>query len=227
VFTLAIPHQKVVEYSAQGLTAVTPMAHKYWGRGNILIILTAFTGLYAVFITGTQGASRIIFALARHRLLPAALAKLDGAGRVPINAVHVVFALTLIGDIAAVLVLRNGLAAFTWWANALVFFATVTFTAVNLANIFYFRRAAREKFSVWPNLIIPLIGAISTVYVMYETFFVALWGADFRTGKSVVIFSVLLFLCFVLIVVVMNVKSPQRLQGDAPIEADVVTEGSN
>lgn len=222
VFTLAIPHQKVVEYSAQGLTAVTPMARQYWGRGNILIILTAFTGVYAVYITGAQGASRIIFALARHRLLPRSLAELDGAGRVPINAVHAVFVLTLVGDIAAIVILRNGLAAFTWWANALVFFATVTFAAVNVANILYFRRVARDRFSPWLNLVIPLVGASSTLYVMYETFFVALWNADFQTGKSVVIFSVLLFVIFVLIVGVMAVKSPQRLQGEAPIEAEAV-----
>jgi amino acid transporter len=219
-FTLAIPHQKVVEYSAQGLTAVTPMARAYWGRGNILIILTAVTGLYAVYITSAQGASRIIFALARHRLLPSALAELDGAGRVPINAVHAVFALTFIGDIAAVLILRNGLAAFTWWANALVFFATVTFAAVNLANIFYFRRVAPGRFRLGSNLVIPFVGAISTLYVMYETFFVALWSADFPTGKSVVIFGVALFFGYVLIVVFMAIKSPQRLRGDAPIEAD-------
>jgi len=120
-----------------------------------------------------------------------------------------------------VLVLRNGLAAFTWWANAMVFFATLTFAAVNLANIFYFRRIARERFRPWSNLLIPFFGAVSTLYVMYETFFVALWNADFRTGRSVVIFSVLLFLLFLLTVGLMSWISPQRLRGEAPIEADL------
>jgi basic amino acid/polyamine antiporter, APA family len=220
VFTLAIPHEKVVEYSSQGLTAVTPMAREFWGKGSLLIILTAFTGLFAVYISCVLGASRIIFALARHGLLPRALSELDGSGRVPTNAVHAVFGLVMLGDVAAVLILRNGLAAFTWWANAMVFFATLTFAAVNIANIFYFRRIVRERFRPWPNLVVPVFGAISTLYVMYETFFVALWNADFRTGRSVVIFSVVLFLLFILIVGGMAMKSPLRLQGEAPIEAD-------
>jgi amino acid transporter len=220
VFTLAIPPEKVVAYSAQGLTAVTPMAREFWGRGNIFIILTAFTGLFAVFITGALGASRIIFALARHRLLPGLLAELDETGLVPTNALHAVFGFVIAGDVVAVLVLRNGLDAFTWWANAMVFFATLTFAAVNLANIFYFWRFARERFKAWPNLLVPLFGAISTFYVMYETFFVALWNAGFRNGRSVVLFSVLLFLIFVLVVGLTFVRSPARLQGDAPIEAD-------
>ena len=221
IFTLAIPHQKVVDYSSQGLTVVTPMAREFWGKGSLVIILCAFTGVFAVYISCVLGASRIIFALARHRLLPLALSELDRTGRVPTNAVHAVFVLVMLGDVGAVLILRNGLAAFTWWANAMVFFATLTFAAVNVANIFYFRRIAREQFRPWSNLVIPLFGAISTLYVMYETFFVALWSADFRTGRSVVIFSVLLFLFFILIVGLMSRVSPHRLQGEAPIEADL------
>lgn len=148
IFTLAIPHDLVVKYSAEGLTAVTPLAQKFWGSGNILVILTAITGICAIYITGALGASRIIFALARHGLLPRQLAQLGGTGRVPRQALHTVFGIVMLGNIAAVLILKNGLAAFTWWANAMVFFATLTFAAVNVANICFFggslRRASRS-----------------------------------------------------------------------------------
>jgi amino acid transporter len=221
VFTLAIPHEKVVEFSARGLTAVTPMAQAYWGRGNILIILTAFTGIFAVYITGALGASRIIFALARHRLLPTSLAQLDPSGRVPTKALHAVFALVLLGDVTAVLLLHDGLAAFTWWANAMVFFATLTFAAVNIANIAYFSKIIPERFKWWGNLIVPLIGVALTLYVMYQSFFVALWNADFRTGRSVVIVCTMLFVTFIGVVGLVIWKAPHRLQGKAPIEADV------
>jgi len=220
VFTLGIPHSQVVKYSEQGLTAVTPMARQFWGAGNILVILTAITGISAVYITGALGASRIIFALARHGLLPRPLARLDASGRVPRESLHAVFALVLIGNIAAVLLLHgNGLAAFTWWANAMVFFATLTFTAVNLANILYFRRIARARFQVLRNLLVPAIGALLTLYVMYESFFVALWSADFASGKSVVGFCVLLFALYIAIVWLMGRRAPERLEGPAPVEA--------
>jgi hypothetical protein len=51
------------------------LARQFWGRGNIFIILTAFTGLFAVYITGALGASRIVL-----------LSELDPTGLVPTNA---------------------------------------------------------------------------------------------------------------------------------------------
>ena len=220
VFTLAIPHDTVVHYTAAGLTAVTPLAQLFWGRGRILIILTAFTGLYAVYITGALGASRIIFALSRHRLLPRSLANLTEPRRVPAKALHVVFSLVLLGDSAALLILRNGLMAFTWWANAMVFFATLTFVAVNIANFLYFKRIVPERFRLWRNFFVPAFGALLALYVMYESFFVALWHEGFSTGRSVVVFGVLLLAVFASVVGITLWKAPARLQGTAPIEAD-------
>jgi hypothetical protein len=138
---------------------------------------------------------------------------------VPREALHTVFGLVIVGNVAAVLILRNGLAAFTWWANAMVFFATLTFAAVNIANICFFRRIAPARFRILPNLIVPVVGVVSTLYVMYESFFVALWNADFLTGRSVVYFCVLLFLLFIVIVWLTGRIAPTRLQGDAPVEA--------
>lgn len=39
-----------------------------WGLA-LIVIATAFTGLTAIYIASVQGASRILLALARHRLL--------------------------------------------------------------------------------------------------------------------------------------------------------------
>lgn len=220
-FTLAISTDRVIAYSAKGLTAVTPLAHEYWGNGNILVILTAFTGLFAVYITGALAASRIIFALARHGLLPRCLSQLDRSGRVPKLALHVVFCLVILGDLVLLLLLGNGLAAFNWWANALVFFATLTFAAVNVANICYFRGPAAARFKMINNLIVPVIGAASMLYVLYEAFFVALWGTAWAAGRSVVYFSTALFVVYLSVVMLTRRLAPLRLRGGAPIEADV------
>jgi APA family basic amino acid/polyamine antiporter len=217
--TLAIPHELVLKYTADGDTGVTPLAAQFWGWGKIFVILCSITGICAVYITAALGASRIIFALARHGLLPRALAHLSGERRVPRAALHLTFALVMGGDVVAILALRNGLAAFTWWANALVFFATLTFTAVNLANICYFRRVCPQRYQRFANLLIPAVGALSTLYVMYEAFFVALWGSDFETGRSVVYFCLVLFALFLALVGWVARQWPARLQGAAPVEA--------
>lgn len=186
-FTLSAPNSQVEQYTREGLTAVTPVARAYWGWGALAVILTAFTGLTAVYLSSMQGASRILFALSRHGVLPSALAHLAGEKRVPKNAVlSVLFAVILL-DLMSLWLLHNGLDAFTWWANALVFFAALTFLGVNVANICYFWRRMRHKFSAVGNLLIPAIGVTANAYLLYEAFFSSLWSGDWRTGKSVVV----------------------------------------
>lgn len=219
-FTLGMPSEKVVEYSAQGLSAVTPLALEYWGRGRIFVILSAFTGIFAVYVTAALGTSRIMFALARHGLLPGAFAVLEGPKRVPTSALHAVFAVAVIADVAMLLVVRNGLAVFTWWSSCVVFFACITFTGVNIANLVYFRRIARHRFRPLANGVVPVVGAVLTVYVLYESFFVAIWGEGAAFGHNLVLFCVGLLLLLVLSVGLVAARAPRLLQGQAPIEAD-------
>jgi amino acid transporter len=186
-FTLSTPVDAVLRYTSDGLTAVTPMAQAYWGWGKLVVIMTAFTGLTAVYISSMQGASRIVFALARRRLLPPVLADLSGEKRVPRKAVLTVLVAVLVADLGSLYVLRNGLESFTWWANALVFFATLTFLAVNIANMAYFWRCAPARFAVATNVIVPIAGVLLNAYLIYAAFLSALWAGDMRSGKSVVI----------------------------------------
>ena len=223
VFTLSTPIDKVRQYTAQGLTAVTPMAQTYWGWGNLIIIATAFTGLTAVYISSMQGASRIVFALARHGLLPTALARLAGEKRVPRNAILSVLAAVIILDLGSLYLLGNGLDSFTWWANALVFFATLTFLAVNVANALFFWRFARRQFDIVKNGVVPIVGVLLNAYLIYAAFFSSLWAGDWRTGKSVVIACVALLALQISAVVYVRILKPQLLTQGTPIGVDMHT----
>jgi amino acid transporter len=219
-FSLGISPESVIEYSARGLSSVTPLASSYWGRGRILVILSAFTGIFAVYITTVLGASRIVFALARHGLLPSALAVLAGPKRIPIRALHAVFAVVLSADVTMVVLLGNGLAAFTWSANCVVFFACITFTAVNIANLLYFRRFKRQEVRLVANGLIPIAGTVLTVYVLYQSFFVSLWVTGGTVGRTQVVFCCVLFGALVLNVGLVATLAPRRFKGQAPIEAN-------
>jgi amino acid transporter len=195
VFTLSTPPERVIQYTHEGLTAVTPIARAYWGWGDLMVILTAFTGLTAVYISSVQGSSRIIFALARQGLLPGHLARLHGEQRVPRSAVGFTLLGVIALDFVSLYFLENGLDSFTWWANALVFFASLTFVSVNIANIFYFARHARGQLRLFHNLLIPIVGVALNLYLIYAAFLSALWADDWRTGKSVVV------VCFALLLI--------------------------
>ena len=219
-FTLSTSDDQVRQYTTRGLTAVTGMAQHYWGGANLIIILTAFTGLTAVYISSMQGASRIVFALARHGIFPRALAHLTGAQHVPRNAVLAVLVAVITLDLFTLFVLRNGLESFTWWANALVFFATLTFLCVNIANVVWFRRFARPRFGLVKNLLIPIIGISVNAYLIYAAFFVSLWHGDWRTGKSVVVASMLIVCCQFVALVYVRVCKRSLLIGHPPLAVD-------
>jgi amino acid transporter len=219
--TLSTPAARILEYTRLGLPAVTQVARAYWGWGSLIVILTAFTGLTAVYISCVQGSSRIIFALARHGLLPPMLARLAGSRRVPCNAVLSVLGCAVVLDFVTLHILRNGLDSYNWWANAIVFFATLTFMAVNVANGVYFFRFARPEFDVLKNILIPGAGFGLNAYLLYEAFFSALWSSDMRTGKSVVISCTVLLAAEFVTVLYMRLSTPRLFTGGAPLSADL------
>jgi amino acid transporter len=221
VFTISTPPEKVEAYTTNGLTAVIPLAETYWGSGSLIVIITAFTAITAVYISCVQGASRLAFALARHRLLPSWLGQLSGEARIPRNAVLAVLVTTVVLDAVTIFLLKSGLDSFVWWANALVFFATLTFLGVNVANICYFRRLPGYRFGILKNLLVPTAGIVLNAYLIYAAFFKSLWSTDMRTGKSVVIASVAVLLAQLVAVSVIRFFRSASLAHGAPIGVDV------
>lgn len=220
IYTQGSTVEDIKRFTGQGMTAVTPMATQYWGQGSIVIILTAFTGVLAIYIASVISSSRVLFALARHGLLPAFLAKLHPHHRIPINAMALVFVTVVVSAAATMLLLGNGIAGFLWWSNAMVFFFTLTFIGVNIANIFYFRRVLPERFRILPNLVVPLLGLATNLYLLYNAFFVALWFDPSGNGKSTVVACLGLLTVWVMLAGLVRIFRPALLSGPSPIGAD-------
>jgi APA family basic amino acid/polyamine antiporter len=193
VLTLSASPADVDAYSASGLTAITRVARSYWGRGDLVVIATAFTGLTAIYLSCVQGASRVIFALARHGVLPERLGRTSGVTATPRAAVLSVLVLCAVFGLVGIALLGNGLDCFVWWSDAMVFFAALTFAGVNFANLLYYRRVQPGRFHFLRNLVVPAAGIALSLYLLYSAFFQALWSEPFRTGRSVVLACVLLF----------------------------------
>ena len=211
MFSIGVPVSEVQKLTASGLTPAVPIAEQYWGWGQIFVILTAMTAATAVYVATVVGASRALFAMARQGALPAPLAKLHEKSRVPWNAMHVVYAVSLIGIIVLVAALKNALDAFVWWAGPIVFFALITYVFVNLANIVYFTRFAREKFNWFLNGLVPVVGIGLDAYLIYKSFFQALWSAGFRSGQSIILVSMILVVLGIAYVIYLRVSAAQRL----------------
>jgi APA family basic amino acid/polyamine antiporter len=220
ILTLSVPAETIRRYVEQGIAPVTQIARLYWGRGSIFVTLTGMTSSLIVYIASVMGSARMLFALSRHGLLPVWLSRLHPRFRVPWNAMHVVYLGAVICTLGSLVLTGNGIEAFTWWGNALVFFALLTFIAVNVANLRYFRVFKTKKVNFFQNLLMPALGVLINVYVIYEAFFHTLWRQEFRTGRSVVVVSLALLVLLIAIVLLTRIFRPSRLLGDPPLEVD-------
>jgi amino acid transporter len=217
IYTLAVPPAAVEQYTHQGMTAVTPLARIYWGGGSLLIVLTALTGVIAIFISSVLATSRLIFALARHGLLPHRCADLHPIHRVPSNAMRLVFLIVVLCNVITIAVTSNGVAGFVWWSNTMVFFLTLTFAGVNLANFLYFRRVVAQRFRWHLNLLVPALGLGANICLLYEAFFRTLLISNSGAARSAVIFCLAVLCVWCACALIVRRIAPHRLRGAPPI----------
>lgn len=225
-YTMAVPISDVAKYTTSGVTPITPIARLYWDGANILVIITGLTAATGVYIATVVGASRVLYAMGREGSLPRFFGQLHPRFQVPWNAMHVIFALTIIIDV--IWALWVGLYnAFSWWGSAIVFFALVTYIFVNLSNIIFFWRFRREHFNVFLNLVIPVIGIAVGVYLLYNSFFVSLWSAGWQMGQSIVVVSLVLLVLAAIYTAGLRATRPALFTAEAaPALAVEGTDGS-
>ena len=61
----------------------------------------------------------------------------------------------------------------------------------------------------------PGIGIGIDAYLIYKSFFVSLWGAGMKTGRSIVLFSLALVAVSILYVLYLKLTNPDRLTGSS------------
>lgn len=128
--------------------------------------------------------------MARDGVAPKPLGKIHPRTQVPANGVTTVLAVGTAGALLLSLLEHSYYNAYVWFGEGSVFFALVTYIFVNIASIVFYRRFRRQQFNLVWNLLVPVIGIGLDLYVLWQSFFVALWDGSFATGRSVVIFAV-------------------------------------
>jgi amino acid transporter len=63
--------------------------------------------------------------------------------------------------------------------------ALLTYLAVNVANVVYHWRFARERFHVFMHAVVPVIGIAVVLFVVYKSYLGSLWDAGWTYGRSV------------------------------------------
>ena len=187
-FSIAISPSRVAGLAEQGLTPITPIAEIFWGRWDIIVTITGLTAATGTYLAGMTALGRVVFAMGRDGTLPSWFSYLHPRFQSPWNVLHAGFA--LVGIVCILIAAIAGpYNVWIWCGQSTVFFAMMTYLFVNIANFIYHRRYTAEDFNWLWNGIIPAIGVVVIVYVLYRSFFTSLWGAGFALGQSVVLFA--------------------------------------
>lgn len=188
-------HLKAVAQSER--MPINDVAEKVWGRGSIFVTLTALSATLALLIATSVGASRILFAKGRRLAAPAVFATLHPRHQVPWPALHVIFAVGIVGTFI-VFACIGAYNAYVWWATTSTFFAMMTFLFGNLAAILLNRHRLKTPGGLLLFGLVPALGIAVDLYILVQSFFIELWAQPWAAGKSVVVFDVA---CAVLAVV--------------------------
>jgi len=207
-YIIAVPIEEITAAVESDFIPVVPIAKKYWGAGEILIILTGMIAGLGVYLATVLGTSRVIFAMSRDGSMTSSLGKLNRRFRTPWNALHLTFVLTIIFVLvpSAIFGIYN---TYMWWAKAVVFFALIVYVFVSIANPLFYYRYRRKQFSIFWNGIIGLISFLVNAWLLYKAFFVECWKGNWATGKSVVVFAVFWMVVGLLYVIYLKSISPE------------------
>jgi amino acid transporter len=138
----------------------------HWGGAWWLILLALFNSAIAVAIACTNAATRFLFGMARAGALPRYLTTLHPRYKTPVGALYVQTAINvLLGLLLPIII---GVANVynltgTWFTLALC----PVYVAANIGLPIYYRREHPDEFSVLKHVLVPLIGTIGLVLVVY------------------------------------------------------------
>jgi amino acid transporter len=190
LLTHSVDPERVKQVAEMGGMPIREIALTYWGKGAILIPITAITAALGLVIATGVGSSRVLFSLSRRGHGPKIFAKTHPQYQVPWNANHLIMGggLTLTLLTGALLGPYN---TWVWWGTASTFFAMMTYIVVNLCNFMLFRKIAfanLKNFLI--HVFVPAAGILVDGYILVKCFFMETWNQPrFAMGKGIIIFD--------------------------------------
>lgn len=190
-FAIAVPVRTVAHYVNAGqLTPVYPIARLYIGGFAVLVPITGFTAALASFGASLYAASRLTYAVSRQGYLPPWLSRVDTRHGTPWNAELTTLITATVLFLAGVWWQGTVAGAFAYLAEIFVFFVLIMYLLVNVANLVYHARRRRE-FNWFMHGLMPVLGIVIVAYILYRGFFKAELALPFRSGSSIVWFSLI------------------------------------
>jgi amino acid transporter len=189
-FAISVPVKTVEAYVSAGqITPVLPITRSYIGGWAVLVPITGFTAALASFGASLYAAGRITYALSREGFISSYFKGLHPRFRTPWRAEAATLLISLVFLIVVSLWQGGPANAYAYLGEIFVFFVLILYMFVNLANLVYHARFRRDHFNWFLNGFIPVAGIAIDGYILYKGFFVSEISLPFKTGSSIVWFS--------------------------------------
>jgi amino acid transporter len=143
------------------------LARRYWGPGWIVIMFALLNSMLAIAVACSLVSTRMWYAMARARVLPAGLAAVHSRHQTPVNAVILQALVTLVGGLALGFSLGPEPAYYLMGTVVTLALAFI-YSAGNL-GVFLLYRGRGPEFRPVLHALFPLLSTVAVLWVAYKS----------------------------------------------------------
>ncbi len=157
---------KMASFSTSSQLPAFVLGHRFWGGAWIIVLIALVNSAIAVGIATTNAATRFLYGMSRTGVLPKALTRIHPEYRTPTTAIKLQTVISmLLGLVLPIIVGVSNVYNITgtWFTFALA----PVYIAANVGLFLYYRRNHRDELNWFKHFVIPLLGIIALVLVVY------------------------------------------------------------
>ncbi len=174
------------------------LAQKFWGIGWWLVLFAIINSTLAVGIACTNAATRVMYTMAQAGTLPSAMGKIHPVHKTPYIAVHVEQILQIVGFLL-VGIFFGADQIFGFLGTIATLAVIVLYIMANIALTTFVRREHPAEFNILRHVIVPLVGTLLLLPVLYITVYPV---PPYPINLTPYIFIVMLIIGFVAMLVI-------------------------
>lgn len=144
------------------------LAQKFWGIGWVLVLFAIINSTLAVGIACTNAATRVMYTMSQAATLPSPLGKIHPVHKTPYIAVHVE-QLFQIGSFLLIGIFFGADQIFGFLGTIATLAVIVLYVMANSALTAFVRREHSADFSILRHVVVPLVGTLLLIPVLYIT----------------------------------------------------------
>lgn len=144
------------------------LGHALWGAAWWFVVLAIINSAIGAGLACTNAASRVMYTMGQAGTLPASFGKIHPVHRTPAFAIAVLQIAGLVPVLLVGFLLRPE-DIFGFLGTIATLAVIVLYIMANLALTAYIRRERPSEFSIWKHAIVPMVGSLLLLPVLFVT----------------------------------------------------------